>query len=196
MCLLRDNIDTDSIIPSREIKSVSKSGLGPALFAGWRYQDVEQRELNPEFSLNRSKYHGARILFAGTNFGCGSSREHAVWALLEYGFEAVVAPSFGRIFYDNCMCNGLLPVILEARFIRTIADQIEQPKVAPVVRVDLARQIVTGPDGSDYPFDISVANREILSNGLDQINMTEKHLAEITAFRQRDKTERSWAYLK
>ena len=136
VCLLRDNIDTDSIIPSREIKSVSKSGLGPGLFADWRYNDSEKQELNPDFILNASKYLGARILFAGANFGCGSSREHAVWALRDNGFDAIVAPSFGRIFYDNCICNGLLPVTLQAQSIRKIAEQIEQSSAAPVIRID------------------------------------------------------------
>lgn len=196
VCLLRDNIDTDAIIPSREIKSVSRSGLGPALFAGWRYLDTELKELNHDFVLNRLKYRGARILFAGTNFGCGSSREHAVWALRDSGFDAVVAPSFGRIFYDNCICNGLLPVKLEAQTIQRIAEQIEQVTEAPVIRIDLARQIVTGCDGSDYGFDISAANREQLLSGLDQIDMTLKHLAEIVEFRKKDKAKRSWAYLK
>ncbi len=195
VCLLRDNIDTDAIIPSREIKSVSKSGLGPGLFAAWRYLDVRKRELNPDFILNSEKYQGAKILFAGSNFGCGSSREHAVWALQENGFAAIVAPSFGRIFFDNCISNGLLPVTLQTESILKIAGQIDQASAAPVVRIDLPRQVVTGPDGSSYSFDISEANKEIILSGLDQINVTEKYRTEITAFRQRDEAARPWAYL-
>ena len=195
VCLLRDNIDTDSIIPSREIRSVSKSGLGPGLFADWRYKDNEKQELNPDFILNAPRYRGARILFAGSNFGCGSSREHAVWALQDNGFDAVVAPSFGRIFYDNCICNGLLPVTLQASSIRKIAEQMARSSAAPSVRIDLPRQIVTGPDGGSYPFEFSAANKETLSSGLDPIGVTEKYLADISDFRERDKAERPWAYL-
>jgi 3-isopropylmalate/(R)-2-methylmalate dehydratase small subunit len=195
VCLLRDNIDTDAIIPSREIKSVSKSGLGPGLFAAWRYLDVRKRELNPDFILNLEKYQGAKILITGSNFGCGSSREHAVWALQENGFAAIIAPSFGRIFFDNCICNGLLPVTLQTESILKIAGQIDQGSAASVVRIDLPRQVVTGPDGSSYSFDISDANKEIILSGLDQINVTEKYRTEITAFRQRDEAARPWAYL-
>ena len=195
VCLLRDNIDTDAIIPSREIKSVSKSGLGPGLFAAWRYLDVRKRELNPDFILNSKKYQGANILFAGSNFGCGSSREHAVWALQENGFIAIIAPSFGRIFFDNCICNGLLPVTLQTESILKIAGQIDQASAAPVVRIDLPRQVVTGPDGSSYSFDISDANKKIMLSGLDQIDVTEEYRTEITAFRQRDEAARPWAYL-
>ena len=195
VCLLRDNIDTDAIIPSREIKSVSKSGLGPGLFAAWRYLDVRKRELNPDFILNSEKYQGAKILITGSNFGCGSSREHAVWALQENGFAAIIAPSFGRIFFDNCICNGLLPVTLQTESILKIAGQIDQGSAAPVVRIDLPRQVVTGPDGSSYSFDISEANKEIILSGLDPINVTEKYRTEITTFRQRDEAARPWAYL-
>jgi len=195
VCLLRDNIDTDAIIPSREIKSVSKSGLGPGLFAGWRYRDVGKREPDPDFVLNAAKYQDANILFAGSNFGCGSSREHAVWALQEYGFDAIVAPSFGRIFYDNCVCNGLLPVMLQAESILKIAEQIEQASTAPVIRIELPGQDVIAPDGSIFRFDISATAKELLLNGLDQVSLTERHLAEIAAFRQKDASARPWAYL-
>lgn len=193
--LLRDNIDTDAIIPSREIKAVSKTGLGPGLFAAWRYVDVNTRELDTGFILNEEKYAGASILIAGTNFGCGSSREHAVWALQDQGFKVIVAASFGRIFYENCICNGLLPVILQQQSIRKIAQQIEQASAAVIVRIDLPQQFVTGPDGSQYEFDISAANKAMLMGGFDQISLTENFLAEITAFRNEDRVKRPWAYL-
>lgn len=195
MCLLRDNIDTDTIIPSYEIRTISKSGLGPSLFSGWRYADREKQELNPEFILNELKYEGVRLLFSGLNFGCGSSREHAVWALQDYGIDAVIAPSFGRIFYDNCICNGLLPVILKAKVIAQIAQQIEQVNKAPVIRIDLPGRTVTGPDGRDYHFEISTANLETLLRGLDPISVTDKYLTEIADFHEQDKIRRPWAYL-
>ncbi|HNP62498.1 MAG TPA: 3-isopropylmalate dehydratase small subunit [Woeseiaceae bacterium] len=195
VCLLRDNIDTDTIIPSREIKVVSKTGLGPSLFAAWRYLDSEKREPNPEFILNSQKYHDARILIAGENFGCGSSREHAVWALKDYGFDAVIAPSFGRIFYENCVYNGLLPVVLELQAVLGIVKQIETPGISPEVRIDLLRQHVIGPDGIEHAFEISEANKEMLSSGLDHIAVTEKYIDAIDAFREKDREKRPWAYL-
>jgi 3-isopropylmalate/(R)-2-methylmalate dehydratase small subunit len=195
VCLLRENIDTDTIIPSREIRSVSKSGLGPSLFANWRYRDTEKRELAPEFVLNVSRYRGARILLTGANFGCGSSREHAVWALQDYGFNAVVAPSFGRIFHDNCINNGLLPVILDEQSIQSLAAQVEEPDAAPMVRINLPDQTVTGPAGTEYHFEFSSADKEMLISGLDQIAATECHGEAIRSFRQKDRKERPWAYL-
>ena len=130
--LIRANVDTDAIIPSREMKSVSKSGLADGLFAGWRYREIGGRDPDPAFVLNRPEYAGARILLGGENFGCGSSREHAVWALVEFGIRAIVAPSFSPIFYGKCVRNGLLPIRLPAEVIATLAADVAEPKTGKV----------------------------------------------------------------
>ncbi len=143
--LLRSNVDTDAIIPSREMKRVSKEGLGEGLFAGWRYLDVAAREHNPEFILNQPGYEGASILLSGPNFGCGSSREHAVWALREFGFRAVIAPGFGAIFASNCLRNGILPLVLGEAQIAAIADWVARCPQQNRVLIDLpAQQVQAG----------------------------------------------------
>jgi 3-isopropylmalate/(R)-2-methylmalate dehydratase small subunit len=193
--LLRANVDTDAIIPSREMKSVSKTGLAAGLFAGWRYTQIGGREPDPDFVLNQPDYAGARVLLAGENFGCGSSREHAVWALLEFGIRAIVAPSFAPIFRMNCVRNGILPACLPAA---TISELAESVAVAPQVRqvtVDLARQVVSGPNGAAHAFAIDLESREMLLEGLDAIDLTLKQRGAIDAFTEADRALRPWIYL-
>ena len=195
--LLRSNIDTDSIIPSREMRHVSKKGLAEGLFAGWRYleADREARVINPDFVLNKPQYAGASILLAGRNFGCGSSREHAVWALLEYGFRAVIAPEFGSIFYHNAMRNGLLPVTLPESAIRALISATGTASSSARLTIDLRTTTVADPAGSHYRFDIEPVYREMLLRGMDSIDMTLQHQDKISEFQSRDRHTRNWAYL-
>jgi 3-isopropylmalate/(R)-2-methylmalate dehydratase small subunit len=193
--LIRANVDTDAIIPSREMKSVSKQGLAEGLFAGWRYTAIGNREPEPTFVLNRPEYAGASILLAGENFGCGSSREHAVWALLEYGMRAVLAPSFAPIFRMNCVRNGILPVRLPAEAIASLAASVASDPQARRVTVDLLRRTVTGPDGLEHAFDIEPESREMLLEGLDAIDLTLKLAPAIDAFVASDRAARPWIYL-
>ena len=194
--LLRANVDTDAIIPSREMKSVSKHGLAEGLFAGWRYTTIGGRETDPQFVLNQPAYAGTQILLSGENFGCGSSREHAVWALLEYGIRAVVAPSFAPIFHGNCVRNGILPVRLEAASIARLADAMAPDPKRRLLTVDLVRQRVSGPAGLEFAFEIEREEREMLLEGLDAIDLTLKHRDAIDAFRDRDRAQRPWIYLQ
>ncbi|MHC3127982.1 3-isopropylmalate dehydratase [Brevundimonas sp. GN22] len=194
--LVRANIDTDIIIPSREMKSVSKTGLKDGLFAGWRYTAVGGRDPKPDFVLNQPEYAGAGILLAGENVGCGSSREHAVWALHEYGFRAVIAPSFNPIFYNNCVRNGLCPVILPAETVAAIAAQVEADPAHAKVTVDLEAQKVTAPDGSEYGFTLNnEEDRIALLNGYDAVDLTLLHKEAIDAFIAGDQGQRPWVYL-
>jgi 3-isopropylmalate/(R)-2-methylmalate dehydratase small subunit len=193
--LIRANVDTDAIIPSREMRSVSKQGLAEGLFAGWRYTAIGNREPEPTFVLNRPEYAGASILLAGENFGCGSSREHAVWALLEYGMRAVLAPSFAPIFRMNCVRNGILPVRLPAEAIASLAASVASDPQARRVTVDLLRRTVTGPDGLEHAFDIEPESREMLLEGLDAIDLTLKLAPAIDAFVASDRAARPWIYL-
>ncbi len=193
--LIRANIDTDAIIPSREMKSVSKTGLSDGLFAGWRYTQIGGREPNPEFVLNRREYSGARILLGGENFGCGSSREHAVWALHEFGIRAVIAPSFSPIFYGNCVRNGIVPVRLPEPAIAQLAAAVALDPARLLPTVDLLEREVVSPDGARYPFEIETEAREMLLEGLDAIDLTLKQRAIIEAFRSRDREQRPWIYL-
>jgi 3-isopropylmalate/(R)-2-methylmalate dehydratase small subunit len=193
--LLRANVDTDAIIPSREMKSVSRHGLADGLFAGWRYTTIGGRDPDPRFVLNQPAYAGTRILLAGDNFGCGSSREHAVWALLEYGIRAVIAPSFAPIFHGNCVRNGILPLRLEAASIARLAEAVAPDPQRHTLTVDLVRQRVSGP-GVDYGFEIAREDREMLLEGLDAIDLTLKHAAAIDAFQARDRAQRPWIYLQ
>jgi 3-isopropylmalate/(R)-2-methylmalate dehydratase small subunit len=187
--LIRPNIDTDQIIPSREMKSVGKTGLADGLFAGWRYTTPGSREPNPEFVLNRPGFAHAPILLGGPNFGCGSSREHAVWALHEYGVRAVIAPSFAPIFRGNCVRNGIIPVVLPEDAVAAIASE------GAAVTIDLPAQTVAcGPLG--YSFDIDPSAKAMLAEGLDAIDLTLKHRGEIAAFQARDQTARPWVYLE
>lgn len=189
--LLRINVDTDAIIPSREMKTVGKRGLAEGLFAGWRYLAQGSREPNPEFVLNQPAYKGTSILISGANFGCGSSREHAVWALAEYGIRCVIAPSFGAIFHNNCIRNGLLPLVLEDATIQHLAAQLS-PGAA--LTIDLESCTLTAPDGAAIAFQVDPGHRMMLLEGLDAIGLTLKHQALIDAHLERDRANRPWVY--
>lgn len=193
--LVRDNVDTDAIIPSREMRSVSRKGLKDGLFAGWRYTAIGSRDPDPAFVLNRPVFSGARILVAGANFGCGSSREHAVWALAEYGFRAVIAPSFNPIFRGNCIANGVVPVVLPADVIGEIAGRIEAAE-KPLLTVDLEKRrvAVPGEEKAAWTFEIEPEAREALLNGHDPIEQTLQGLFRIESFRAADKQARPWIY--
>lgn len=186
--LIRDNIDTDAIIPSREMKSTGKTGLADGLFAAWRYATPGGRDPNPEFVLNQPAFAAAQIILGGANFGCGSSREHAVWALAEYGFRAVIAPSFAPIFAGNCIRNGIVPVTLAAEAVEEIGSD------GGLVSVDLERMRVSLADGRSWSFEIGAEARAMLLEGLDAIDLTFKHRAEIAAFQAADRKARPWIY--
>lgn len=181
--LPRDNVDTDAIIPSREMKSTGKTGLAEGLFAPWRYVDAAARAPNPDFVLNQPEYRGAKILASGANFGCGSSREHAVWALAEYGIDCVIAESFAPIFYNNCIRNGILPIALPRKAIETLAGG--------TATIDLATQSVNG-----HAFDIEAEAKTMLLEGLDAIDLTLKHRDAIAEWRAKDRVARPWIYLE
>lgn len=183
--LLRDNVDTDAIIPSREMKSTGRTGLSEGLFAPWRYLDAVARVPDPAFPLNQPQAEGAQILLGGANFGCGSSREHAVWALAEYGIRCVIAESFAPIFRGNCIRNGILPVTLD----RAAIDGLGWQKLV----VDLTTQTVTA-DGKSHAFTIEEEPRQMLLEGLDAIALTLKSLPEIDAWTQADRARRPWIY--
>ncbi|MCC5794564.1 MAG: 3-isopropylmalate dehydratase small subunit [Chromatiales bacterium] len=193
--LLRINVDTDAIIPSREMKRVSKLGLSEGLFAGWRYTAPGSREENPDFILNQPPFRDAKILLSGQNFGCGSSREHAVWALAEWGIRCIIAPSFGAIFQGNCVRNGILPVVFDETLVDSLASQVRADPANNLIKVDLVRRIVTAPDGQEHGFEISDGDREMLLEGLDAIALTLRHKQEIQAFRDADRGRRPWVYL-
>ena len=192
--LLRVNIDTDVIIPSREMKGVSKTGLSVGMFANWRYTDVAARAANPEFVLNRAPFDKAQILLTGDNFGCGSSREHAVWAMKEWGFWAVIAPSFGAIYYGNCVRNGILPVVLPDEAVRAIAAWVEQAPAMNQVEIDLPTQKVYAA-GVVYAFSIGDSDKDMLLEGLDPIGVTLKSDPAIQAFETKDRVMRPWVYI-
>lgn len=187
--LLRDNVDTDAIIPSREIKSVSKTGLTAGMFAFWRYTDVDARVPNPDFVLNDPAFTGAQIMLAGRNFGCGSSREHAAWALVEYGIRVIIAPSFNPIFNGNCIRNGILPVVMDEGQIAALAQ------AGGETVVDLQASTVVGSDGVTRSFTLPDEARLMLLEGLDSIDLTLKHDAAIRAFVAQDRAARPWIYL-
>lgn len=190
MPLPEDNINTDVIIPSREMRSVSKSGLADGLFAPWRYLDPDSREENPSFAMNKTTYRDASILIAGKNFGCGSSREHAVWALMEAGFRVIIAESFATIFYNNALRNGLLAIALDRRLVEAL--------VAPVrveaLSVNLADQTISA-GAMVVRFDIDPDAKEMLLKGIDEISLTQRNAASIDTFEQRDRENRPWIYL-
>lgn len=195
MPLIRANVDTDAIIPSREMKSVSKKGLADGLFAGWRYTAVGGREPNPDFIMNDPAYADAQILLGGENFGCGSSREHAAWALAEYGFRAIVAPSFNPIFRGNCVRNGIVPIELPEEVVEALAREIADDPQADRITIDLAAQTITAPSGRTLSFSIEAEAKEMLLHGLDAIDLTLKRRGEIDAFRAADAERRPWVYL-
>jgi 3-isopropylmalate/(R)-2-methylmalate dehydratase small subunit len=193
--LLYANVDTDAIIPSREMRSGAKTGLADGLFAGWRYTRIGGREPNPQFVLNQPEYQDARILLAGENFGCGSSREHAVWALREYGFRAVIAPSFSPIFYNNCVRNGIAPIRLPERVVRALASKVAANPQKHRVSVDLDAQEIIAHDGERHRFAIDAHLKEMLLSGLDEIDLTLERRSEIDAFLAADRARRPWIYL-
>ncbi len=191
--ILRANVDTDAIIPSREMKSVSKTGLADGLFAGWRYTAIGGREPNPEFVLNQPAYAGTKILLGGENFGCGSSREHAVWALHEYGIRVVIAPSFSPIFRGNCVRNGIVPVTLAAEEVAKLVEFVMADPSVHQLEVDL--EVCEVRAGANIQrFELESEAREMLLEGLDGIDLTLKHRADIDAFVARDRLQRPWIY--
>ena len=192
--LLRINVDTDAIIPSREMKTVGKRGLADGLFAGWRYSNQQGREPDPDFVLNQPQYQGATILLSGANFGCGSSREHAVWALAEYGFRCVIAPSFGSIFFNNCVRNGLLPIVLDDATIQALAQQVQADPANAQLLVDLRARTVTAPDGTQHAFDLQDLHRTMLLEGLHPIGLTLRVAEHIDSFIKHDHGQRPWVY--
>ncbi|NND55598.1 MAG: 3-isopropylmalate dehydratase small subunit [Gammaproteobacteria bacterium] len=194
--IMRINIDTDVIIPSREMKRVSKEGLSDGMFANWRYTEPGGREENPDFILNQEPYRQAQILLSGENFGCGSSREHAVWALAEWGIRAIITPKFGNIFYGNCVRNGILPVVLANDVVENLAAQVESDPANNQITVDLTNCTVTAPDGGQHAFEIAPADREMLLEGLDAIAVTMRRDDEILAFQGTDRLKRPWIYLQ
>jgi len=193
--LIRNNIDTDAIIPSIEMKRVSKHGLSGGLFAAWRYTDRSRRIPDPEFILNRDAFKGASILLSGINFGCGSSREHAVWALGEYGIRAIIAESFGSIFYSNCIANGLLPITLSEKEIDRLSRFVEADPRRNLLHIDLEKRTVSASPGQVYPFDIADSDAEMLLNGLDPVALTLRQEEQIQAFQEKDRLQRPWVYL-
>jgi 3-isopropylmalate/(R)-2-methylmalate dehydratase small subunit len=193
--LLRDNIDTDVIIPSRQIRKIGKSGLADGLFAGWRYVGTSGRVPRAEFVLNRARYRGCSMLITGENFGCGSSREHAVWALREFGIRVVLAPSFAPIFRTNCVRNGLLPARLSAADIWTLAAKLEELE-QPLVTVDLTQCRVCAAGAAPLTFAIDDGSREILLAGLDPLSAALRNRAAVSDFVARDRGERPWVYLE
>jgi 3-isopropylmalate/(R)-2-methylmalate dehydratase small subunit len=193
--LLRDNVDTDAIIPSREMKSTGKTGLADGLFAGWRYLEAGSRAPNPDFVLNKPVYAAAKIIVAGRNFGSGSSREHAVWALAEYGIKAIVAIGFAPIFFGNCIRNGILPAALPEEAVVEIAAAVSANPIACRLTIDLPSQVVKLPDGRQWPFAIGGEAKAMLLEGLDAIDLTLKHREDIAAFIAADHAARPWIYL-
>ncbi len=196
----RSNVDTDSIIPKQFLKSIHRTGFGPNLFDAWRYldhgepgMDNSKRPLNPDFVLNDKRYQGAQILIARTNFACGSSREHAVWALQDYGIRAVVAPSFADIFYNNCFKNGMLPVVLNESELDQLFEETEaMPGYS--LNIDLPAQTVTTPGGDSFRFDVDGFRKQCLLDGVDDIGLTLKHRQDIEAYEQRRRSEAPWLF--
>ena len=196
----RANVDTDSIIPKQYLKSIQRTGYGPNLFDEWRYldhgepgMDHSKRPLNPDFVLNRARYRGATVLLARENFGCGSSREHAPWALLQYGFQAVIATSFADIFYNNSLKNGLLLIQLDAKIVDRLFKEARGAEGYRLA-VDLERQTVTTPGGEKFAFDIDPFAKHCLTNGLDEIGLTLQHADKIKAFEARHRERQPWLF--
>jgi 3-isopropylmalate/(R)-2-methylmalate dehydratase small subunit len=196
----RENVDTDAIIPKQFLKAIRKTGFGPHLFDAWRYLDVGEpgmdltkRKVNPDFVLNKPRYEGASILLARKNFGCGSSREHAPWALQQGGFKAVIAPSFADIFFNNSFKNGFLPVPLKEE---EVAELFKEEAATPGYRltIDLAKQSVTTPGGRSFRFDIDTTRKENLLNGWDEIGLTLRRADEIKAYEERRKKAEPWIF--
>ena len=196
----RANVDTDSVIPKQFLKSIQRTGFGVNLFDEWRYldrgepgTDNSRRPLNPDFVLNQARYQGATVLLARENFGCGSSREHAPWALLQYGFQAVIAPSFADIFYNNSLKNGLLLIKLDPKVVDRLFDEV-QSTAGYRLAVDLEQQSVTTPGGESFGFEIDPFRKQCMLNGLDDIALTLKHADEIKAFEAKHRQQQPWLF--
>jgi len=196
----RANVDTDAIIPKQFLKSIKRSGFGPNLFDEWRYldhgepgMDNSKRPLNPDFVLNQSRYKGAQILLARENFGCGSSREHAPWALEDYGFRAIIATSFADIFFNNCFKNGLLPIRLTVEQVDELFKAVTD-HAGYKLTIDLEQQTISAPDGRVYKFDVEIFRKHCLLNGLDDIGLTLQHVDEIKAYEAKHRTAQPWLF--
>ena len=194
----RENVDTDAIIPKQFLKSIKRSGFGPNAFDEWRYldhgepgQDNSKRPLNPDFVLNQPRYQGASILLARKNFGCGSSREHAPWALQQYGFRALIAPSFADIFYNNCFKNGLLPIVLTELQVDHLFNETYAFNGFKLT-VDLEAQVVRVGDGTEYPFEVAAFRKYCLLNGFDDIALTLRHADKIRQFEAERLAKQPW----
>ena len=196
----RANVDTDAIIPKQFLKSIKRSGFGPNLFDELRYTDVGQpgedctdRPLNPDFVLNLPRYQGAQILLTRKNFGCGSSREHAPWALLDFGFRVIIAESFADIFFNNCFKNGILPIVLPAAEIEALfAEVVATPGYT--LSIDLTRQVIVCPDGRELSFAVDAFRKECLLNGWGDIGLTLHHAEKIRAFEDKRRIEQPWLF--
>lgn len=196
----RANVDTDAIIPKQFLKSIHRTGFGPFLFDEWRYldqgepgQDCTNRPLNQEFVLNQFRYQGAKILIARENFGCGSSREHAPWALLDYGFRAIIAPSFADIFFNNCFKNGILPIVLDNTIVTDLITTT-QATVGYQLTIDLSQQTVTTPQQQVYSFEVDAFRKHCLLNGLDDIGLTLQHADAIRHYEAQRKQTAPWLF--
>ena len=194
----RENVDTDAIIPKQFLKSIKKSGFGPNLFDEWRYldhgepgQDPATRKPNPDFVLNQPRYKGASILLSRKNFGCGSSREHAPWALDQFGFRAIITPSYADIFFNNSFKNGLLPIVLQELVIDRLFDEVNA-FVGYQLTVDLERQVVVKPDGAELAFEVEPFRKFCLLNGFDDIGLTLRHADKIRAFEAERLLTKPW----
>ena len=194
----RPNVDTDAIIPKQFLKSIKRTGFGPNLFDEWRYldrgepgMDPASRQPNPDFVLNQPRYAGASILLARRNFGCGSSREHAPWAIAQYGFRALIAPSFADIFFNNCFKNGLLPIVLPEETVDALFTEVFATP-GYTLTIDLQAQTITKPDGSSISYEVQPFRRHCLLNGLDDIGLTLRHKDEIAAFEAKRLAEKPW----
>ena len=196
----RANVDTDAIIPKQFLKSIKRSGFGPYLFDEWRYtdqgepgMDCTNRPLRNDFVLNQSRYRGAEILLARDNFGCGSSREHAPWAIEDYGFRAIIAPSFADIFFSNCYKNGVLPIVLTAASVDKLFAECSA-REGYKLEIDLQSQTVVTPSGESFGFDITSHRKHCLMNGLDEIGLTLQHADAIKAFEARHQLAQPWLF--
>jgi 3-isopropylmalate/(R)-2-methylmalate dehydratase small subunit len=194
----RENVDTDAIIPKQFLKSIKRSGFGPNLFDEWRYldkgepgQDLSARKPNPDFVLNQPRYAGASVLLARRNFGCGSSREHAPWALEQFGFRALIAPSYADIFFNNCFKNGLLPIQLPEAQVAQLFDEVKG-FVGYALTIDLPRQVIVKPDGSELPFEVERFRKYCLLNGFDDIGLTLRHADKIRSFEAERLAKMPW----
>jgi len=196
----RANVDTDAIIPKQFLKSIKRTGFGPNLFDEWRYldhgepgRDNSGRPLNPDFVLNQPRYKGASILLARDNFGCGSSREHAPWALLDYGFRAIIAPSYADIFFNNCFKNGILPIVLDSASVDRLFKEVTGTPGYSLT-IDLTAQTITTPQNDIFAFEVEPFRKHCLLNGLDDIGLTLQHVDAIRAYEQQRRQQAPWLF--